>query len=376
MHRTVTPLITVVLLLVGLGMVGLMSASSERSVDASYFVQRQLIWLMLSIFAAIITARMDYRLYEKVLIPMALASITLLILVRIPGIGKMVNGSWRWLQVGPMTIQPSEFAKPVFLIVMAWWLARSLRRIDEFRYGVAIPFILLACFAVPILVEPDYGTTLLISAVGICLMLLAGASIVPLSAVAGAGLLVVVGLIFQNPERMGRIMAFLDPQMHEQGKAWQLANSLRAFASGEIFGVGFGNSFQKYHYLPEAHTDFIFPIIGEELGLIASLLVVSLYVILFMVGMKVARQAQDHFGRFLAHGIALMIGLQALINFAVVTGSAPTKGLALPFISYGGSSIMASSIMFGILLNIAIDSERGQRNSRRGLFKDRSRKAS
>jgi cell division protein FtsW len=331
---------------------------------------------MLSIFTAIITARMDYRLYEKVLIPMALASITLLILVRIPGIGKMVNGSWRWLQVGPMTIQPSEFAKPVFLIVMAWWLARSLRRIDEFRYGVAIPFILLACFAVPILVEPDYGTTLLISAVGICLMLLAGASIVPLSAVAGAGLLVVVGLIFQNPERMGRIMAFLDPQMHEQGKAWQLANSLRAFASGEIFGVGFGNSFQKYHYLPEAHTDFIFPIIGEELGLIASLLVVSLYVILFMVGMKVARQAQDHFGRFLAHGIALMIGLQALINFAVVTGSAPTKGLALPFISYGGSSIMASSIMFGILLNIAIDSERGQRNSRRGLFKDRSRKAS
>jgi cell division protein FtsW len=376
MHRTVTPLITVVLLLVALGMLVLMSASSERSVDASYFVQRQLIWLMLSIFAAIITARMDYRLYEKVLIPMALASITLLILVRIPGIGKMVNGSWRWLQVGPMTIQPSEFAKPVFLIVMAWWLARSLRRIDEFRYGVAIPFILLACFAVPILVEPDYGTTLLISAVGICLMLLAGASIVPLSAVAGAGLLVVVGLIFQNPERMGRIMAFLDPQMHEQGKAWQLANSLRAFASGEIFGVGFGNSFQKYHYLPEAHTDFIFPIIGEELGLIASLLVVSLYVILFMVGMKVARQAQDHFGRFLAHGIALMIGLQALINFAVVTGSAPTKGLALPFISYGGSSIMASSIMFGILLNIAIDSERGQRNSRRGLFKDRSRKAS
>ena len=224
MHRTVTPLITVVLLLVALGMLVLMSASSERSVDASYFVQRQLIWLMLSIFAAIITARMDYRLYEKVLIPMALASITLLILVRIPGIGKMVNGSWRWLQVGPMTIQPSEFAKPVFLIVMAWWLARSLRRIDEFRYGVAIPFILLACFAVPILVEPDYGTTLLISAVGICLMLLAGASILPLSAVAGAGLLAVVGLIFQNPERMGRIMAFLDPQTHEQGKAWQLSN--------------------------------------------------------------------------------------------------------------------------------------------------------
>ena len=196
MHRTVTPLITVVLLLVALGMLVLMSASSERSVDASYFVQRQLIWLVLSIFAAIITARLDYRFYEKALLPMALASITLLILVRIPGIGKMVNGSWRWLQVGPMTIQPSEFAKPVFLIVMAWWLSRSLKRIGEFPYGVTIPFVLMASFALPILVEPDYGTTLLISAVGICFLLIAGASIVPLSAVAGAGLLGVAGLIF------------------------------------------------------------------------------------------------------------------------------------------------------------------------------------
>ena len=193
MHRTVTPLITVVLLLVALGMLVLMSASSERSVDASYFVQRQLIWLLLSVVAAILTARLDYRFYEKAVIPLALLAITLLILVRIPGIGKMVNGSWRWLQVGPMTVQPSEFAKPVFLIVMAWWLSRSLRRIDEIRCGVAIPFVLLGCFALPILVEPDYGTTLLISAVGICLMLIAGAPIGPLSVVAGAGLLGVAG---------------------------------------------------------------------------------------------------------------------------------------------------------------------------------------
>ena len=300
----------------------------------------------------------------------------LLVLVRIPGIGKMVNGSWRWLQVGPMTIQPSEFAKPVFIIVMSWWLARSMRRLEEIRYGLVIPFLLLASFAVPILVEPDYGTTLLVAAVGLCLMMMAGTPMLPLMGVAGVGLLGVAMLIFQNPERMGRIMAFLDPQSHEQGKAWQLANSLRAFASGELFGVGFGNSFQKYHYLPEAHTDFIFPIIGEELGLIASLLVVVMYGVLFATGMQVARRAQDLFGRFLAHGIALMIALQALINFAVVTGSAPTKGLALPFISYGGSSILASSIMFGILLNIAIDGERGRLRKNKGLFKDRSRRAS
>ncbi len=376
MHRTVTPLITVVLLLVALGMLVLMSASSERSSDASYFVERQLIWLGISVVAAVVTARLDYRLYERAVLPLALVSIGLLVLVRIPGIGKMVNGSWRWLQVGPMTIQPSEFAKPVFIIVMSWWLARSMRRLEEIRYGLVIPFLLLASFAVPILVEPDYGTTLLVAAVGLCLMMMAGTPMLPLMGVAGVGLLGVAMLIFQNPERMGRIMAFLDPQAHEQGKAWQLANSLRAFASGELFGVGFGNSFQKYHYLPEAHTDFIFPIIGEELGLIASLLVVVMYGVLFATGMQVARRAQDLFGRFLAHGIALMIALQALINFAVVTGSAPTKGLALPFISYGGSSILASSIMFGILLNIAIDGERGRLRKNKGLFKDRSRRAS
>lgn len=376
MHRTVTPLITVVLLLVALGMLVLMSASSERSSDASYFVERQLIWLGISVAAAVVTARLDYRLYERAVLPLALVSIGLLVLVRIPGIGKMVNGSWRWLQVGPMTIQPSEFAKPIFIIVMSWWLARSMRRLEEIRYGLVIPFLLLASFAVPILVEPDYGTTLLVAAVGLCLMMMAGTPMLPLMGVAGVGLLGVAMLIFQNPERMGRIMAFLDPQAHEQGKAWQLANSLRAFASGELFGVGFGNSFQKYHYLPEAHTDFIFPIIGEELGLIASLLVVVMYGVLFATGMQVARRAQDLFGRFLAHGIALMIALQALINFAVVTGSAPTKGLALPFISYGGSSILASSIMFGILLNIAIDGERGRLRKNKGLFKDRSRQAS
>ncbi|OUX38326.1 MAG: putative lipid II flippase FtsW [Kiritimatiellaceae bacterium TMED266] len=376
MHRTVTPLITVVLLLVALGMLVLMSASSERSSDASYFVERQLIWLGISVVAAVVTARVDYRLYERAVLPLALISIGLLVLVRIPGIGKMVNGSWRWLQIGPMTIQPSEFAKPVFIIVMSWWLARSMRRLEEIRYGLVIPFLLLGSFAVPILVEPDYGTTLLVSAVGLCLMMMAGTPMLPLMGVAGVGLLGVATLIFQNPERMGRIMAFLDPQAHEQGKAWQLTNSLRAFASGELFGVGFGNSFQKYHYLPEAHTDFIFPIIGEELGLIASLLVVLMYGVLFATGMQVARRAQDLFGRFLAHGIALMIALQALINFAVVTGSAPTKGLALPFISYGGSSILASSIMFGILLNIAIDGERGRLRKNKGLFKDRSRRAS
>lgn len=371
MHRTVTPLITAVLLLVALGILVLMSASSQRSVDASYFVNRQLIWLTLAGLAAYFTARIDYRRYLRLVPLFTLVSVTSLILVRIPGIGKMVNGSWRWLQIGPMTIQPSEFAKPVFIMLMAWYLSRNMRRMGEFKEGVLWPYLLLMLFALPIIVEPDYGTTLLFAAIGILLMVLAGCRWLPLISMACVGLFTVAFLIFHNPERMGRIMAFLDPQLHEQGKAWQLTNSLRAFAGGGLWGVGFGNSFQKYHYLPEAHTDFILPIIGEELGWLASILVVGFYLVLFLVGMKIARSASDDFGRLLAHGLIFMIVIQALINFVVVTGCAPTKGLALPFISYGGSSILASSIMIGILINIAVDAERSRGKKAQRLFKDR-----
>ncbi len=173
---------------------------------------------------------------------------------------------------------------------------------------------------------------------------------------------------------MSRILAFLDPQKYEQDKAWQLVNSLRAFAGGEIVGVGFGNSMQKYDYLPEAHTDFIFPIIGEELGLITALIVVFMYVVLFVLGLRIAFNARNDFGRFVAFGITLMITMQALINFAVVTGCVPTKGLALPFISYGGSSLVVSAAMVGILINIAHTGCHPASAASRNLFKDRVRK--
>jgi cell division protein FtsW len=233
---------------------------------------------------------------------------------------------------------------------------------------------LLACFALPIIVEPDFGTTMLVSSVAICMMFLGGASIGPMLLVGLSGLLGVIFMIFQNPERMGRILAFLDPQKYEQDKAWQLINSLRAFAGGDLWGVGFGNSIQKYHYLPEAHTDFIFPIIGEELGLIASLTVLLLYIVLFVFGLRIAFNARDDFGRFIAYGITLMISIQALINFAVVTGCVPTKGLALPFISYGGSSLVISGVMIGILVNIAHSSMHAPSKKSGSIFKDRARR--
>ncbi len=374
MRRTISLFIAIVLILVTLGVLILASASSAKYDDASYFIKRQLLWLALAFFAAAVAARLDYRLYRKLAIPMAAVSLILLVLVRIPGIGTMINGSWRWLRIGPLTVQPSEIAKLAVIVLFSWWLARCQRRIDELKFGIVIPFGMLACFALPIIVEPDFGTTMLVSSVAVCMMFLGGASIAPLLVTGLAGLMGVVVLIFQNKERMSRILAFLDPQKYEQDKAWQLINSLRAFAGGDLFGVGFGNSMQKYHYLPEAHTDFIFPIIGEELGLVASLAVVLLYILLFVLGIRIALKARDDFGRLLAFGITLMVSLQALINFAVVTGCVPTKGLALPFISYGGSSLLISGVMVGILVNIAHTSIDPRQEKSKNLFKDRARK--
>lgn len=373
MRRTISLFIAIVLILVTLGVLILASASSTKD-DATYFVKRQLIWLALSFCAATVAARVDYRRYQHLAIPLAGISVLLLILVRIPGIGHNINGSWRWLKIGSLTVQPSEIAKLSIIILFSWWLSRCQRRIDELGRGILIPFGLLACFALPIIIEPDFGTTMLVSAVAVCMMFLGGASIGPMLLLGIAGLLGIVFMIFQNPERMSRILAFLDPQKYEQDKAWQLINSLRAFAGGDLWGVGFGNSMQKYHYLPEAHTDFIFPIIGEELGMIASLCVVFLYIILFVLGLRISFSARDDFGRFIAYGITLMIAIQALINLAVVTGCVPTKGLALPFISYGGSSLLVSGVMIGILVNIAHSSMHAPSKTSRSLFKDRARK--
>jgi cell division protein FtsW len=374
MRKTLSLFIAIVLILVTLGILILASASSTERDDAGYFVKRQLMWLAFAFFTAAIAARFDYRHYKKLSVPLALVSVFSLILVRIPGIGTNVNGSWRWLKLGPLTIQPSEISKLAVIMLFAWWIARNQRRIDELKRGILIPFAMLGTFALLLVVEPDFGTTMLVSSVAVGMMFLGGVSIAPLLLTGLLGLLAVLIMIFQNPERMSRILAFLDPQKYEQDKAWQLINSLRAFAGGEIAGVGFGNSMQKYDYLPEAHTDFIFPIIGEELGLIASLIVVFMYVVLFVLGLRIAFNARDDFGRFVAFGITLMITMQALINFAVVTGCVPTKGLALPFISYGGSSLVVSGAMVGILINIAHTGCRPASAASRNLFKDRARK--
>ncbi|MBN2684700.1 MAG: putative lipid II flippase FtsW [Pontiellaceae bacterium] len=376
MRKAISLFIAVVLILVTLGILILSSASSTKAEGASYYWMRQLMWLALSFVAAAIAARLDYRFYRHLAIPLACVSLALLVAVRL--FFAPINGSHRWIKVGGFTFQPSELAKIAVILLFAWWLARNQRRLKEFKFGILVPFSMLALFAGTIIVEPDYGTTLLISSVAVCMMFLSGVRILPLLVAGLLGIGGVALLISQNEERMGRIMAFLNPQRYEQGEAWQLTNAYRAFANGGQdgwwWGQGFGNSLQKYHYLPEAHTDFIFPILGEELGLVAAWIVVLLFLMLFVLGVVIACRAHDDFGRFMAFGITLMISLQALINFAVVTGCVPTKGLALPFISYGGSSLLISGGMIGILVNIAHVSTKEPPQSERNIFKDRTRK--
>ena len=370
MPKTSQLLAIVYIILVSCGFLALLSASTVHDLDSSYYAKRQALWSIVSIIIAFFIRKVDYNVYKNFAIPISLISIILLVLVLIPNIGKMVNGSWRWIQIGPITIQPSEFAKPSILILISYWLSNNQRKIDEFKNGILIPYILIGIFIVPILLEPDYGTTILIFFVTTILIFIAGANLKTISIVSIPVFVGIFVMILTNSERLGRIMAFLKPESYQLSSGYQLANSLRAFSEGKLFGVGFGGSLQKYDYLPEAHTDFIFPIIGEEFGLVGCLSVVILYLILFFLGINTSKNSYNTFGKFLGYGISLMIVIQVVINLFVVTGLAPTKGIALPFISYGGSSILSSSIMIGILLNISLDGERSSKKRKKGFFKN------
>ena len=359
-------LIGVVLILVAFGIIMLCSTSIEtasvRLKDPFFFLKRQAIWLTISAVAAYVTLRLDYGWLRKLCYIFRGVVVFLLILVRIPGIGSEINGSWRWLSVGPITFQPSEFAKLAIILLLAAWYDKHRRKREDVKRGFIYPGLFLGLTLGLILVEPDFGTTLLVASVGVILMFVAGVPLKFLAPVALAGLVGISFLIWQDPERWGRIMAFLNVGEHVQGEGWQLANSLEAISRGGIQGVGLGESIQKRFYLPEAHTDFVFAILAEELGVIASCSVVLLFCAFYFCGTTIALKVSDMFGRFVVLGITLMITIQALINLGVVTGSLPTKGLALPFISYGGSSLLVNTVMVSLVINIANSSLKQQRD--------------
>jgi cell division protein FtsW len=335
-----------------LGMVMLYSSSMVQ-VGARYLLM-QLAWGGLGLLACVAAACLDYRwLNTRIAWAIYGLSVLLLVLVFVPGVGVRVNGAWRWLEVGGLRFQPSEVAKVALIIALARYLALSERQIADFGRGVVVPGLMIGTVVSLIFIEPDRGTSVLATAVCGTLLLVAG---VPWKFVVPPVLGFIGFLAFSvwnDPMRLARILSWLDPEKTKHGVGYQAWNAMLAFGTGGWWGQGLGNGRQKHGFLPEHHTDFIFSIIGEELGLIATLGVVLGFVVFVLCGLFIAWNARDNFGLYLGCGITFLIGFQALINIGVVTSYLPNKGLPLPFISYGGSNLLMLLTGVGMLLSIA-----------------------
>ena len=333
-----------------LGLLILMSAGASRA-DPYLIVSKQALWLSVAFCAGAAAAFIDLRLLKRLAVPVAAVSALLLILVIIPQVGKEVNGSRRWLELGPIVAQPSDLAKFALIIFLSSYLYDNQRKLKTFAGGLFKPLMIVGLFCGPIILEPDYGTTFLCGFVGLILIFLAGAKISHIAAVfvpLGAAFCT---LIYFNPVRMARILSFLDVEGTKADGSYQLYQAILAFGSGGVFGTGIGRGRQQLSFLPEAHTDFVFAIVGEELGIFATVSVVAAFAILFFVTIASLRKAPDLFEFSIATGAVMMIILQALFNMCVVTGLMPTKGISLPFISYGGSNLVAMFAFTGLILN-------------------------
>ena len=337
--------------LLALGIVMLYSAGMAQS--SARYLTMQLVWAGLGIVVCFVATAIDYRWLKKIAWPLLGLTLLLLILVLIPGIGIMKNGARRWFDLGPMNFQPSELAKITLIIALAAWAEWQSTRMREFKYGLLIPGSVIAVIMGLIFLEPDFGTIMLLASVCCILLVVSGANwkhIVPSLGVGVAGLAIA---IMNDPLRLKRIMAFLYPEQHREGTGFQAYQAMLALGSGGSTGLGLGNGRQKLGFVPEHHTDFIFSIIGEELGVVATLAVVLAFMAIVICGLYIAWNARDRFGMVLGTGITFLIGLQAFINIGVVTSALPNKGLPLPFISYGGSSLVMMLGSVGLLLSIA-----------------------
>jgi cell division protein FtsW len=354
MKVAVTTLAFCVAALLALGLVMLYS-SSMTQVGAHYLMM-QLVWCVFGFALCVTMTALDYERLKKFAWPFFILALFLLVLVLVPmphHITARINGARRWFNFGGIRLQPSELGKLALIILLAWYGDRFQRKMTTLKWGIIFPGALIALMLGFIFVEPDRGTTILLAAVGGSILLLAGVQwkfIVPPVILAIAGLTV---SILPDPMRMRRIFSWLDPEEHKNGVGYQAYQAMIALGSGGWFGLGLGNGRQKLGFVPEHHTDFIFSIIGEELGLVATLLVIVAFVIIVLCGIYIALHARDTFGLLLAAGVTLLIGLQAAINIGVVTSALPNKGLPLPFISYGGSNLLAMLTCVGILFSVA-----------------------
>ena len=341
-------LFTTTLVLVAFGVLMVYDASVVEAVklfsDKFYFAKLQLVWATVGLSALLLLSHLPYRKLAKLSLPLFLISLLLLVAVLVPGIGVKVQGARRWLTIGFLTIQPAEIVKLTFVVYLASWLSRQ----QSFWSFLILSLLVLTL----VILEPDLGTAVVILATGFLTYFLSGAPLTAIATIGLVGMLAGALIILTSAYRRARLLTFFDPTRDPFGASYHIRQVLIALGSGSLFGVGIGRSRQKYAYLPEATTDSIFAIIAEELGFLGAALIIGLFLVLIYSGFKIASRAPDKFGQLLAGGITSWLGLQTFVNLASMVALSPLTGVPLPFISYGGSSLIMSLAAVGILINI------------------------
>lgn len=350
------------LLLTCLGIIMIYSASSifadAKFHDGGYFMKKQFLFAMVGTLCMLLIMRIPYDRLRRLAYPFWIISIGLLVCVLVPGIGTEIGGAVRWLRIGPLSFQPAEFTKLAVIILLAYSLSKKGRdKIKNFSIGVVPHLLLILPLCALILVQPDFGTAAMITTLLFGMMFIGGVRLRYLFGLCGAALCAGVPLIAMKGYRMERLLTFLDPWEKSTGSGFQIIQSFLAFGAGGLRGTGLGNGTQKLFYLPEPHTDFILAVIGEELGFVGVMLVVIVFVAIVMCGLKVAMHAQDLFGAYVALGIVMLLGTQTIINMGVVLGLLPTKGMPLPFVSYGGTSLVMNLMAVGVLLSVSAQAD-------------------
>ncbi len=345
-----------VLFLVGIGMVMVYSASSAIAVqkigNGTYFLKRQAVFAVLGIAALVLCRHFPIRFFRFLTYPLLILSFFFLVLIQVSDSGYSAGGAVRWLRFGSFSFQPSEFSRFVLVEYLAYSMSRKLDRLEDFYIGFLPHVMVLGIFIILIMLQPDFGSAVILGAITWIMMFVGGVRVKYLLSSLMMGIPIVLLFLVSADYRIQRVIAFWDPWKHASDLGYQTIHSLMAFGTGGLWGAGVGKGYQKLFYLPEPHTDFIFSVIGEELGFAGVLLIIGLYVLIILKGIKVAMDAKEPFESFFALGLTAAMGLQVCVNMGVALALLPTKGLTLPFLSYGGTSLVLNMASIGFLMNI------------------------
>ncbi|MFZ1984401.1 MAG: putative lipid II flippase FtsW [Desulfatitalea sp.] len=349
-------LLFAVFFLVGIGLVMVYSASSAVALDKfnsdAFFLKKQALFAGLGIVLLVICSHVPYRLYRPMAYPLLFLALALLFAVQVSGLGVAAGGSLRWLKIGPLTFQPVEAARLALIVYLAYSLTKKQASLQTFSIGFTPHLLILVLFSVPLMLQPDFGSVVIFFALTWLMMFVAGVPLRHLLSILLLLLPPLCYLLIKAPYRLRRLVSFLDPWQYPADAGYQIIHSLMAFGTGGFWGAGIGKGHQKLFYLPEPHTDFVFAVIGEEMGFWGVLFILALYATILWRGFRIASGSDDTFGMLMAMGITFALALQVSINMGVCLGLLPTKGLTLPFLSYGGTSLLLNMAAIGILMNI------------------------